>query len=67
MTTMEVNDLFRSYLLNFYSYLFGLNIMDLANKERQIIESAISNAECYELRASNVKKFPEMIKRVVGR
>jgi len=65
-TTAELLDPFRVYSLNFYSYIFDFDILELFNKEKEIIEEALNDAECFELRANDVKKYPEMIRKILG-
>jgi len=66
MTTAELLDPFRVYSINYYSFVFGLDTLKLFNREREIIEKAIADAECFELRANDIRKYPEMIKRELG-
>ena len=66
MTTAELLDPFRVYSINYYSFVFGLDTLKLFNREREIIEKAIADAECFELRANDIRKYPEMIKSKFG-
>ena len=54
------------YSLNFYYQLFDFDIFNLIDRQRKIIEEALKNAECYEIRANKVKEYPIMVKRVLG-
>jgi len=65
MTTAELLDPFRVYSLNYYSYIFDLDTLKLFNKEKEIIEKAIADAECFELRANKVERYVEMVKEVI--
>ncbi len=65
MTTAELLDPFRVYSLNYYSYIFDFDTLGLFNKEKEIIEKAITDAECFELRANEVEKYPKMIKETI--
>lgn len=61
MTTTELIDPFRIYSLNFYSFYTGYSTADLFEREREILRNAIENADCYELRARDVKEYSSHI------
>jgi len=59
--TLELINPTKVYLLNLYSFIFDFSLYDLLVKEKKIIEKAISNAECFEVRSNRVKRYSEMI------
>ena len=65
MTTTELIDPFRIYSLNFYSYYTGFDSSALFEKEKNIIENALSDVNCYDVCANNVKEFHRLIKKQV--
>ena len=65
MTTTELIDPFRIYSLNFYAYYTGFDPAMLFEKEKEIIEAALSNATCYDVCANNVKEFHRLIQNQV--
>jgi len=65
MTTAELLDPFRVYSLNYYSYVFDFDTLKLFNKEKEIIEKAIADAECFEVTAKDIREYPEMIKETI--
>jgi len=64
-STLDLINPTKVHLLNFYSYFFSFDIQNLLAKEKEIVERAIKNAECFELRVNNLKMYPEMIKKVL--
>jgi len=67
MSTIETNDLFGRYSLNLYSYVFNLDLLELFDKQRDIIKEGIKKAECFELRANKKEKYPKMVKEIIER
>jgi len=65
MTTTELIDPFRIYSLNFYAYYTDFDSAMLFEKEKGIIENALSNATCYDVCANNVKEFHRLIQKQV--
>lgn len=55
----------KEYLLNFYSYILDFSLYDLLAEKKKIIEEAIKNAECFEVRSNNVGRYSEMIREVI--
>jgi len=66
VNTFEIYNLLSVYSLNFYYQLFDFDIFNLIDRQRKIIEEALKNAECYEIRANKVKEYPMMVKRILG-
>ena len=54
------------YLLNFYAYVLDFSLYDLFFEKKKIIEEAVKDAECFEVRSNNVRRYPEMIREVVS-
>ena len=66
VNTFEIYNLLSVYSLNFYYQLFDFDIFSLIDRQRKIIEGALKNAECYEIRANKVREYPIMVKRILG-
>ena len=54
------------FLLNFYSYVLDFDLYGLLFEKKKIVEEAIKDAECFEVRSNNVRKYSEMIKETIG-
>lgn len=63
--TIELINPSKEYLLNLYSYVCDFDLFNLIVKERDIIAEAIKDAECFEIRSNNVRRYHEMIKEVL--
>lgn len=61
MTTTELIDPFRIYSLNFYAFYMDFDTPKLFQREREIVESAIQEAECYEIRANDLRDYPTLV------
>ncbi len=59
MTTMDEHSIFGSYILNFYSYLFGLDFFSMM---KMALCNAVQNVECFELRANEIRTYVEMVR-----
>jgi len=64
-STLDLINPTKAHLLNFYYYLFSFDVYGLLAKEEEIIEQAIKDAECFEVRTNKVRRYPEMIKKVL--
>ena len=65
MSMMDEHSLFGNYALNFYSYLFGLDLLEFACKAKEIIKNALNKAKCFELKSNKTWKYPEMVKKAI--
>ena len=65
LTSMEAAIIPHKYS-NLYFYSFGIDFFDLLKKEKEILEKALKNAECYELAAPSIEKYPQIIRRTLG-
>mgnify|MGYP000377271890 CR=1 FL=1 len=65
VNTFEIYNLLSVYSLNFYYQLFDFDIFDLIDKQKRIVRGALKNAECYEVRANVVKRYPKMVKNIL--
>jgi len=54
------------FLLNFYAYVCDFDLYGLLFEKKKIVEEAIKDAECFEVRSNNVGKYSEMIKEAIG-
>ncbi len=63
--TMGLINPSKTYLLNFYAYVCDFSLYDLLVEKRRIIEEALRDAECYEVKSNRVEKYPEMIRKVI--
>lgn len=64
--TMEMHNLLNVTHIAILLYFYlspDMNLADIMSKREEIIKEAIRNAKCFELRAENIKKYPEMIKK----
>ncbi|MCD6099245.1 MAG: hypothetical protein J7K33_01535 [Candidatus Marinimicrobia bacterium] len=53
------------YQLQYLSYASGFDLIGLFDETREIIRSAIKNAECFEVVGNDAKEFIKMIKEVI--
>jgi len=53
------------YLLNFYAYVCDFDLCGLLFEKKKIVEEAIKDAECFEVRSNRVERYPEMIKEII--
>ena len=54
------------FLLNFYAYVCDFDLYGLLfEKKKKIVEEAIKDAECFEVRSNNVGRYSEMIREVI--
>jgi len=65
VNTLELYNPFRVYSLNFYYHIFDFNIFDIFDEQRKIVEEAVKDAECFEVRSNNVGRYSEMIREVI--
>ncbi len=66
-TDLEMSHL-NNYYTSLYAYLSGVSNfhpIELIEKRKEIVEEAIKNAECYELRANEIERYTEMIRKVL--
>lgn len=50
---------------NLYLYSFGIDLFDLLKRKREILKKALKDAECYELVAPSIEKYPQLIRRIL--
>ncbi len=64
LTSMEAALTSHRYV-NLYLYSFGIDFFDLLKRKREILEKALKDAECYELAAPSIEKYPRLIRRTL--
>jgi len=65
IATADLINPMKEYLLNLYSYACDFPIFDRIARQYSIIEKAIWNAECFEVCSNDVRRYSEMIKKVI--
>lgn len=60
-TTVEMFDPFRVYSLNFYSYVTNFDKLGVTTTAREIMTSALTGANCYQLNANEVARYAELV------
>jgi len=64
-TTAEMFDPFRVYSLNFYAYVTNFDKLELTNQCREILTAAAADANCYQLNATEVERYAEIVDDIV--
>lgn len=65
ISTTDLINPMKEYLLNLYSYACDFPILDKVVRQYSIIENAIWNAKCFEICTSNVKDYSVIIKKMI--
>jgi hypothetical protein len=61
INTLELFDPFKIYTLNFYYALFDFDVFEILDRQREIVEAAVEDADCYEVRSNVVERYPQLI------
>jgi len=58
---LDTHNLFGSFILNYYAYFFGYDLMKKADGMRQILLSGLSSTKCFEIKSNDLSQYPLLI------
>jgi hypothetical protein len=63
----DTHNLFANFGLNYYSYFFDYDLAARIGEMREVLTKGLSAADCYELRANDLDRYPELVRQTLAR
>ncbi|MCH2453390.1 MAG: hypothetical protein MK159_02110 [Halobacteriales archaeon] len=63
---LDTHNLLGSFILNYYAYFFGYDLVQKIEQMREILISGLSSTQCFEIKSNELSSYPTIVLQTIA-